>query len=62
MKCFMMAALAVTLAAQASVINADDLVSGPQAGERVTGFFDFSGVKCGGAKDRYAVGTKLRYY
>ena len=38
------------------------LESGPQAGERVTGFFDFAGVKCGGAKDRYAVGTAPRYY
>ena len=44
------------------VTAADNLVSGPQTGERVTGFFDLEGVKCGGVTDRYAVGTTLRYY
>ena len=62
MKCIVAVGLAVTLATQASTLSAEELVSGPQAGERVTGFFDISGVKCGGAKDRYPVGTNPRYY
>ena len=62
MKSLVAAGLAVALAAHASTLSAEELVSGPQAGERVTGFFDFGGVKCGGAEDRYPVGTNLRYY
>ena len=63
MKSFVAVGLAVALAAQASTLSAEELVSGPQAGERVTSLlFDISGVKCGGAKDRYPVGTRPRYY
>lgn len=58
MKSIVVVGLTVALAARASTLSGGELVSGPQAGERVTGFFDFSGVKCGGAKDRYAVGTR----
>ncbi|MBC8357140.1 MAG: hypothetical protein H8E66_34645 [Planctomycetes bacterium] len=57
----LMIAVAVSFVTTAAPA-AEKIVSGPQAGEKVTGFFDFSGVKCGGATDRYAVGTKPRYY
>ena len=43
-------------------VQAEPFVSGPQAGARVTGFFDISGYKCGGAEDGLAVGTRPRYY
>lgn len=41
---------------------AEPLVSGPQAGAKVTGYFDIAGYKCGGAEDGIAVGSKPRYY
>ena len=64
MKFIIAVGLAVALAVQASTpLSAEELVSGPQAGERVTALlFDISAVKCGGAKDRYPVGTSPRYY
>jgi hypothetical protein len=37
-------------------------ISGPQAGEKVGSYLDFTGEKCGGGADRYKLGTKLRYY
>ena len=49
--------VAVTVAASASTVSADELVSGPQVGEKVTSLlFEFGGEKCGGVKDRYPVG------
>lgn len=51
------------LATHVTWASAEELVSGPQAGEKVSGYFDFAGTKCGGSTDRYPVGTKsLRYY
>jgi|TARA_B100000809_G_C14933833_1_gene457858 hypothetical protein len=38
------------------------LISGPQVGEKVGSYLDFTGEKCGGGADRYKLGTKLRYY
>jgi hypothetical protein len=38
------------------------LISGPQAGEKVGSYLDFTGEKCGGGADRFKLGTKLRYY
>ena len=55
--------VAVTVAASASTVSAEELVSGPQVGEKVDSWlFNFGGEKCGGAKDGYPVGTKLPYY
>ena len=57
------AVLALVLLLTVAVsLQAEPLVCGPQAGARVTGFFDISGYKCGGAKDGLAVGTRPRYY
>ena len=55
--------VAVTVAASASAVSAEELVSGPQVGDKVTSLvFDFSVEKYGGVKDRYPVCTTLRYY
>ena len=55
--------VAVTVAASASTVSAEEVVSGPQVGEKVTSLlFDFGGEKCGGVKDQFPVGTTLRYY
>ncbi len=63
MKLLTMLGVGVAVAASTSSISAEELISGPQVGERVTGFFDIGAEKCGGVKDRYPVGTKgLRYY
>jgi hypothetical protein len=64
MKPILFVALAVLAThATATHATAEELVSGPQAGEKVTGFFDFDGTKCAGPMDRYPIGTKgLRYY
>jgi len=48
--------------ATATHATAEELVSGPQAGEKVTGYFEFRGTKCAGTTDRYPAGTKLSYY
>ena len=61
MKSIVAVGLAVALAAQVSTLSAEELVSGPQAGEPLTGF-DIMGVKCGGAEDGHRVGARLRYY
>ena len=63
MKLLVTIGVAVTVAASASTVSAEELVSGPQVGEKVGSLiFDFGGEKCGGAIDRYPVGTTLRYY
>ena len=55
--------VAATVAASASTVSAEELVSGPQVGEQVTSLvFDFSIEKYGGVKDRYPVGTRPNYY
>lgn len=55
-------AVAVTVATSSLASAGDELVSGPQVGERVTGYFDIEAEKCGGAEDGYAVGSVTRYY
>ena len=63
MKPILAVGLAVALAAQTTTFGAEKLVSGPQAGERVgSGNFEFSGIKCGGAKDGIKIGTNYSYY
>ncbi len=63
MKSILAVGLTVALGAQASTLNAEELVSGPQVGERVGSLnFEFSGIKCGGAKDGIKVGTNYSYY
>lgn len=58
-----LAIVAVTLALLTpAAASADQLVSGPQAGDRVSASFEFTGLKCGGATDRFSVGTKLSYF
>jgi len=55
--------VAVTVAANASAVSAEELVSGPQVGEQVTSLlFDFGVEKYGGVKDRYPVCTRANYY
>jgi len=55
--------VALALTAYSSTNIAGELISGPQVGEKVSGYFDIEAEKCGGIKDRHPVGTKgIRYY
>ena len=54
---------ALALTACTFPITAEELISGPQVGEKVSGYFDIEAEKCGGIKDRHPIGTKgIRYY
>ena len=55
--------IALALSLPTTMAGADELLSGPQAGEKVNSFLDFGGTKCGGAATgRFQVGQHLRYY